>query len=501
MTARFCTTFTAILLVACANTALARGVPDLDHCEAQTAAGEQVSLPNSPGGSGFQLTSAFVFGGDQTDATVTVTLRDSNIDPVVGFAAEDLWLDTGSGNLALCENGTIADGPTDSSGETTFTGPFRAGGASDYDANELLVVFIDAEPLTSHGLDILFNSPDLNQDGKVDCLDYALFEDIVSGDYEYRADYNFDGIINLADASLFVQLYGGGCTGEPDLIHSAAESAESQQVSVMTTPDGDGDPLSYCYLSGGTRTDATVTVTLRDSDDAPVQNYAAEDVWLATEFGGLAICPGGTSADGPSDEDGVMTLTGPFEGGGQSNPVDDEHTLVYVAGCAMTSPALDILFNSPDINGDNIVDEEDELLFNDDLIGDYNYRSDFNFDGIINLSDLIILANHFGATCWAVDVDDTRRRLALHPNAPNPFNPTTTIRYEVPISGPVELAVYDVVGRLVKVLIDEPQLAPGQYEIVWRGDDRQGRPVASGVYLYQLETESGRLSRRMLLVR
>ncbi|MBK9304444.1 MAG: T9SS type A sorting domain-containing protein [bacterium] len=73
---------------------------------------------------------------------------------------------------------------------------------------------------------------------------------------------------------------------------------------------------------------------------------------------------------------------------------------------------------------------------------------------------------------------------------PNPFNPTTTIRFALPAAGSARLAVYDVTGRLVRTLIDG-NLAAGAHEASWDGRDAAGRSAASGVYLARLSTASG----------
>jgi hypothetical protein len=74
----------------------------------------------------------------------------------------------------------------------------------------------------------------------------------------------------------------------------------------------------------------------------------------------------------------------------------------------------------------------------------------------------------------------------LYQNVPNPFNPTTVIRYDVPTGGGVvTLRVYDVTGRLVRTLVDGVQ-TPGQKAVTWRGRNNVGQPVTSGVYFYRL---------------
>jgi Ca-activated chloride channel homolog len=74
----------------------------------------------------------------------------------------------------------------------------------------------------------------------------------------------------------------------------------------------------------------------------------------------------------------------------------------------------------------------------------------------------------------------------LHQNYPNPFNPATTISFDLPNEGQVTLKIYDVTGRLVRVLVQEHKLA-GTHSILWDGLDDAGQKVAAGIYLYRVE--------------
>lgn len=83
---------------------------------------------------------------------------------------------------------------------------------------------------------------------------------------------------------------------------------------------------------------------------------------------------------------------------------------------------------------------------------------------------------------------------------PNPFNPRTTLHYDVAQPGRAVLRLYDLRGRLVRVL-EDAERAVGRHEAVWDGTDDDGRPVTSGLYLAQL-TMGGSVSRlRLVLVR
>ena len=90
--------------------------------------------------------------------------------------------------------------------------------------------------------------------------------------------------------------------------------------------------------------------------------------------------------------------------------------------------------------------------------------------------------------------------LMLHQNIPNPFNPRTIIGYTLPEQCRVQLEVFDVTGRRVKVLVDKIQ-AGGSFSADWNGRDTNGTATVSGVYFYRLTAGKTTLTRKMILLR
>jgi len=90
---------------------------------------------------------------------------------------------------------------------------------------------------------------------------------------------------------------------------------------------------------------------------------------------------------------------------------------------------------------------------------------------------------------------------ALHPCYPNPFNPATTIRFDLPQRARVDLQIYDVSGRWIQQLVASEDLPAGRHEVVWRGQDDTGRPAAAGVYFYRLQAGPFTETKRMTLVK
>lgn len=89
----------------------------------------------------------------------------------------------------------------------------------------------------------------------------------------------------------------------------------------------------------------------------------------------------------------------------------------------------------------------------------------------------------------------------LHEPRPNPFNPRTTLAFDLPARMVVSLRVYDLAGRLVDVVLDEETAARGRNELVWRGRDLEGQAVPAGVYFYRLDAGAHSLTGRMTLVK
>ena len=81
-----------------------------------------------------------------------------------------------------------------------------------------------------------------------------------------------------------------------------------------------------------------------------------------------------------------------------------------------------------------------------------------------------------------------------------PFNPYTTIQYQIPTDCHVELIIYDSLGRKVSVLHDG-KVSAGVHEAVWNGKNENGTTVSSGVYLYWLKTDKYMKQGKMLLMK
>lgn len=88
----------------------------------------------------------------------------------------------------------------------------------------------------------------------------------------------------------------------------------------------------------------------------------------------------------------------------------------------------------------------------------------------------------------------------LGQNYPNPFNPNATIEDALPKAVKVQLRVFNILGQVVKTLVDEEKPV-GCHQVVWDGKDEAGRPVSTGVYLYQIKAGDFVETKKMQLVK
>jgi len=218
--------------------------------------------------------------------------------------------------------------------------------------------------------------------------------------------------LNLILAVFFILTASAGTAATIPNLWGEWEWNITELVQVMNTPGGGGHPLSAANYLGGPTVDATIRIQLwvqgddpeGPNDPMPVANFPGEDIWL--EIPGTVWCQGGeATADGPTDDQGWFTFSQALNMGGWSDPEGDPPLVtVMVNGAPLHGLQGEpiwptIVFNSPDINADLSVNLMDLSVFVPDYFGDYAFRSDFFWDGVLNLSDVAFMAIHMGEEC------------------------------------------------------------------------------------------------------
>jgi hypothetical protein len=92
------------------------------------------------------------------------------------------------------------------------------------------------------------------------------------------------------------------------------------------------------------------------------------------------------------------------------------------------------------------------------------------------------------------------KKFALYPNYPNPFNPSTTIRFDLPKAGNVRLTVYNILGQEVRQLVNG-RMEAGRRQVTWDGTNRRGTRVSSGVYICRIVYGDQIKSRKMMVLK
>lgn len=166
------------------------------------------------------------------------------------------------------------------------------------------------------------------------------------------------------------------------------------------------------------------------------------------------------------------------------------------SGAAVGEVLVDDVFNQGGDLGD-FPDGSDILTDPFPLTKGVHKISLASTSGTINVDFVQLLIQ---GTLVGTERNELPEGFALDQNYPNPFNPVTTIRYTLGSASSVSLQVYDVLGRLVRTLIQDAMPA-GTFEVQWDGRSHAGSQVASGIYFYRLQTDAGQQVRNMVLLK
>ncbi len=185
-------------------------------------------------------------------------------------------------------------------------------------------------------------------------------------------------------------------------------------------------------------------------------------------------------------------------------PIDEQRTSVSptfrieTGGAELLDPAhLTLKFDAEQAAGESV---GIYLLYNDEWVyvgGQADWGEGRISAPVSKLGTFKVMAGPLGDTPDELLVPT---EFALQQNYPNPFNPTTTIGFQMPHTGQLSLIVYDVLGRRVATLVDQP-MRFGTHRVVWDGRSDQGAKLASGVYFVRMNAGSFQDVKKMVLVK
>jgi hypothetical protein len=132
------------------------------------------------------------------------------------------------------------------------------------------------------------------------------------------------------------------------------------------------------------------------------------------------------------------------------------------------------------------------------VLHDRDNDGDLDLSGLDEIDDWIYFYENTG-TATSVPPPSVSATVLLQ-NHPNPFNPSTSIRFDLKHDSDVKLAVFDAAGAYVATLASGPYTS-GSHDVMWNGTDAKGSRVGSGVYFYRLESQGKTLTRKMVLLK
>ena len=299
---------------------------------------------------------------------------------------------------------------------------------------------------------------DFNGDNKVDFSDLFMFtanfgKSAASDGWDARFDLSGNGVVGFTDWLIFLDTFGSSsASSKPVMVNNGRNVGADFILLGSNRPSIDSEHLG---------------VTLRALNMTEMQGYG---VYVSYDPAVLEFVRAVRAEDGlMSKSDGPLTV----------QTLDDGRLLI-----------ADGLTGSQAVKGAGPVAD---LIFR--RIGPA-VQASVQID-LAQIADLNFGLNMPGAPAQEVS---SAAVYALTQNFPNPFNPSTSIRYSLAEPGDVKLVVFNALGQEVRTVVDNYKLS-GEYTAQWDARDETGREVASGVYVYRMEVNGFTQSHRMVLMR
>ena len=303
-------------------------------------------------------------------------------------------------------------------------------------------------------------------DMKMDANDVIAFSNAFGsskGDdaYNPQADVNDDGVVNIEDFVIIVTSWNKTATGPA--------------TKPLVLLPGINENAEFALNLGSERVVAGELMSI-DVSLANVEaliGYGFTLNYDATKFEFVSVTP--------ADED-LLTSTG------------GETLFHHVPGNGQVEVATGLYNGTAVSGGGDIVRFVFRVLYEFEDNARFEIANGLVFDPS-QLQNPAVVAG-------VLELQSTPREFALHQNFPNPFNPDTTIKYDLAESADVTLQIYNVLGQVVRTLVASEAQNAGRYQIRWNGMDERGVPVSSGIYFYQISAD-GKFSdvRKLMLLK
>ncbi len=460
---------------------------------------------------------SFLFGLAFTALTAVDTTQLNYVDSlcvVLGASGDTLqnigWVDDPPFGEIILDVNCLLTGQVDYyTGESALPGVVFSMGPPNDDAVSNMAGEWEFEPYPMDDYTLRIGKDDeLYASNSLDAMKVLRHEaglELLTGDLTLRCgDVNLDEVVDTLDAvaiaeaaALIAPLASGDWAFEPDsVVFEPLNRDENISVVGMRMGDVDGSWLPGITLREAGESGGRQAITLSVPDTTlssgtgefliPLLAEGFDSISalsLRLDFSDSILTYNGVSSNLP----GLNLMTGELGGdihlewfdghGGDSLLTQQGDTLLFLHFTSITSEwAISHLdFQAVSALGDSIGDA---------------------IEGV-TLVDGSITVPGFG-----VDADTPPpASFGLQQNFPNPFNPSTEIRFSLAEEALVSLRIYDLEGRLVDHLLPGVKFEAGRHGVVWNGTDRRGRQVSSGMYFYRLDTKDFSDRRKMMLLK
>jgi hypothetical protein len=333
--------------------------------------------------------------------------------------------------------------------------------------------------------------PDLGFTG-VDSFRYTLSDGDVTSDL---VTVRFDVQESFARAPIAVADHFSVAAGETLVVEAPGLLANDYDL--------DGDAVTAQSFFQPPNGDLSLNV-------AGAIQYVPDAGFTGTETFTYSISDGSLNSEAAGDVSIVVY-------DGNRAPVSAQDAYYTPADTPLSIDAPGLLVNDVDPDGDTVIAQSFFPPENGDVSlvvnGSFTYTPDPGFVGIDTFvytssdreasstsTTVTLFVGTFGDIATGVLTPPTPGGFALEAPTPNPFNPSTELRFRLDDAGPAQLSIYDLRGRLVRELVAETRAA-GTYTATWDGTDASGRSVASGAYVAELRSGSKRAVQKLQLVK
>ena len=352
------------------------------------------------------------------------------------------------------------------------------------------------------------------------------------GEKDYRSYFSTNGmtystgIADYGDINLRAKISEEGIDNNAPIASDGlfTTNEDTDYSGTFSASDAEGDSLTYSIL------DSTDNGTLILSDPisgtftySPIENFNGSDSLTFSVSDGILL------------DTGTVNITVVGLNDAPSSFALSEQDSVYITMDNFATDSISFTWDeSIDVDGDELLyDFTASLIVNGQVKAEYNSSSltirEMKIDHQSVFDEIFAAQAMLGEIEWDVSVRDSMVEVtsengaltlgvnasaavlsingellpevfSLHQNYPNPFNPVTKLRYDLPENGHVNITIYDMLGREVKILINQTQNS-GYRSIIWDATNDYGKPVSAGIYLYQIQAGEYMRTKKMVLLK